>query len=68
MVDRYGRVVEVITLSRGYGPQQWIRGSVRGILFGPGDRYEPAVTAQNVDAAGEIGVHFASPAYPGVGA
>jgi hypothetical protein len=36
IVDRYGRAVEVITLDRGHGPQQWIRVSWRGILLGPG--------------------------------
>lgn len=39
MVDRYGRTVEVITLDRGHGPQQWVRVSWRGILLGPGARY-----------------------------
>jgi hypothetical protein len=34
MVDRYGRVVEVLTL--GHGPQQWIRVSWRGFQLGPG--------------------------------
>lgn len=39
MVDRYGRIVEVIVLNRGHGPQQWIRVSYRGILLGPGAMY-----------------------------
>jgi hypothetical protein len=39
MVDRYGRVVEVITLDRGHGPQHWLRVSWHGILLGPGAAY-----------------------------
>jgi hypothetical protein len=38
MVDRYGRVLDLICLDRcdGHGPQPWIRVSWRGVLLGSG--------------------------------
>lgn len=36
MVDADGKRLEIIVLNRGYGPQQWIRVSWRGVLLGAG--------------------------------